>query len=121
MIYLKRAWNLWSDLITFEWLERLSRKHPRLAGVIRGALISLLFGLGAWYHLNPRFVIYPKHSHLPLSWAERIPMGILFSIASVITIALTVRFVKLGPLKPQDRGLALATYIVGNGENRKSL
>ncbi len=86
MVYLKKIGNLWSDILTFGWLDRLSVKHPRLAGAITGFLFSVGFSLCAWYFLDPRFVIYEKTQYVPMNWTLRIVYGILFGLASLIAV-----------------------------------
>ena len=96
MIYLKKAWNLWSDLVTFEWLRRLSLKRPRLGMAISGFLISTTLGLFAWYYLDPHFKLYERNSYAEVSWTFRIIMGTLLATGSIAVAICTVVSVKQG-------------------------
>jgi hypothetical protein len=87
MHFLKRAWQLWSDVLTFEWLDRLSTTKPRLSKAIRGMLMCLGFGLLAWYYLDPRFVIYAKYSYEEVHWETRIILG---SVCAIVSLGIAV-------------------------------
>jgi hypothetical protein len=90
MRFLKKVWDLWSDIATFAWLERLGVKHPRLARAIAGSIVGIAFALIAWYYLDRRFIIYSKGSDLPLDWSARRVWGVLFGIAGLVAAFFTV-------------------------------
>ncbi len=94
--FLKRVWNLWSNLLTFEWLGRLHEKQPRLATAITGTLISLALGLFAWNYLDPRFRLYEKGSNIPMSWTFRYFMSGLLILLTAFTVVATALSVKTG-------------------------
>jgi hypothetical protein len=90
MRFLKKGWDLWSDIVTFAWLDRLGGKHPRLARAITGTLFVIVFALFAWYYLDRRFIIYPKMGYVPVDWTTRIILGLLFGIAGLVAAFFTV-------------------------------
>jgi hypothetical protein len=105
MHFLKRAWQLWSDVLTFDWLDRLSTTKPRLAKGIRGMLICLGLGLLAWYYLDPRFVIVAKYSYEEVHWRTRIILGSVCAIASIGVAVYTLFSLKSGEPKVLARSL----------------
>ena len=89
---LKKLWKLWSDILTFAWVDRLAEKHRTLGGVVRGLLFTIGFGVWAWYYLDPRIIIYEKYRYVPINWAFRILYGSLMGSASLISLYFTFCF-----------------------------
>ena len=96
MRYLKRAWILYSELLTFEWLNRLWLKRPRLAIAIAGCLISLTSGFFAWYFLDLRFRHYEKDGYTEANWMFRIFAGVLLGTVALGVAGYTIISVKQG-------------------------
>ena len=85
MDYLKKVWNVGSDIITWAWLDRLTVKYPRLARSLKAFLVSVVFGMFAWWYLDQRNVIYGKYSHQPSVGPGRAIVGGLMAIASLVS------------------------------------
>src|SRR5438045_1801444 len=86
MKHLRTAWAWWYDILSFEWLERLSRFSPRLAWNLACILWSLWMFAFAWYQLDPRFRIFQKHSYIEEAWWSRILVGSVFLLAGLAPI-----------------------------------
>jgi hypothetical protein len=92
MGYLRWAWRLWSNILTFEWLNRLSIPHPRLGYNIKCVLWSAWMGIAAWYYLDPRFRLFEKNRYIETSWTLRILTGSVLLGAAVNPLILFVFF-----------------------------
>lgn len=79
---LKKAWKIWSDLITLVWLDRLWLKKPCLANVISFFIAGLVCGLISWYYYDPRFRLYPKDSYVELSREARMWHSLIWGTIS---------------------------------------
>jgi hypothetical protein len=97
----KRIWDRWYDLFTFGWLDRLEAENPSLAHPIKGALCSIGLGLGAWYLLDPRFVIYSENRSVPDWWTYRLVYGGPFAIATLIAIGYMIQSIRDGLRLPR--------------------
>jgi hypothetical protein len=87
---LRRVWDWWKDTISFAWLDRISRKDPRLAYTIGSLLWSAWMCLFAWYFLDRRIRIYEKGSFAEQSWQSRCVFGAVLLIAAVVPLAFKV-------------------------------
>ena len=92
MRYLRRAWRLWSDILTFDWLERLSRHHPDVAYAIGSIIWSVGMGIAAWVHLDPRIRLYEKNSYIEQAWPGRIVMGVILLGLAIAPVILSIAF-----------------------------
>jgi hypothetical protein len=86
--YLKRVWDIWSELITFEWLGRLWFKKPLIAVTIGGLLISVGLGVMAWVTSSRRFLVY-TNTPGPPTRGDR-TSGVVFGAAAIAVAALTL-------------------------------
>ena len=92
MRYLRGTWRLWSDILTFDWLDRLSVHAPRLGYNLKRILWSVWFGMAAWYFLDPRFRIYENHRYIEMNWTWRILNGSVLLGAALAPLILFLFF-----------------------------
>lgn len=90
MRYLKQAWRIWSNILTFEWLDQLSLSQPRLAYNIKCVIWSAAMGIASWYQLDPRIRIYERNRYVDTNWTFRIVMGLAMLAAALAPLVLFI-------------------------------
>ena len=85
---LKKVWKIWSDLITFEWVDRLTLKAPHVADRI---FFGLLF-IGLIIFVYGAFGAATLRDHFsPINWVRLIGAGALFATGALVIAYISIK------------------------------
>lgn len=104
-VVLKKAWKLYGDFVTLEWLLRWTGNNPDLQLSIVLLVGSLPFGYIGWYYLQPNHVEHNRAGIL-LTRGQTVFSGYLSLAIGVALVFFALVLIYIGiPRDDEEDGL----------------